>query len=194
MMDRCKAFFAKPFFHDYRTLLGLWLLLGVEAAVMKMHSHNNFLIFRGVFWHTWQQVSLYAAYPAEYWDLCLYGPVFSLISAPFAIVPEWLGLLLWCVVLSLFLYVAVRRSSMTKYQQLFVFWFCAHELLTALYMQQFNIAIAAIIVLAFFLIEKERDTKAAFFIMLGTFVKLYGILWDWRSSSSRNIRCALSCR
>jgi hypothetical protein len=43
-------------------------------------------------------------------------------------------------------------------------------------MQQFNIAIAAIIVLAFFLIEKERDTEAAFFIMLGTFVKLYGIV------------------
>ena len=145
MMDRCKAFFAKPFFHDYRTLLGLWLLLGVVAAVMKMHSHNNFLIFRGVFWHTWQQVSLYAAYPAEYWDVNHYGPLFSLVFAPFAVVPEWLGLLLWCVVLSLFLYVAVRRSSMTKYQQLFVFWFCAHELLTALYMQQFNIAIAAII-------------------------------------------------
>ena len=49
MKDKCKAFFAKPFFHDYRTLLGLWLLLGVLAAVMKMHSHNNFLIFRGVF-------------------------------------------------------------------------------------------------------------------------------------------------
>ena len=48
MMDRCRAFFAKPFFYDYRTLLGLWLLLGVLAAVMKMHSHNNFLIFRGV--------------------------------------------------------------------------------------------------------------------------------------------------
>ena len=33
MKDKCKAFFAKPFFHDYRTLLGLWLLLGVLAAV-----------------------------------------------------------------------------------------------------------------------------------------------------------------
>jgi hypothetical protein len=43
-------------------------------------------------------------------------------------------------------------------------------------MQQFNIAIAAIILLAFFLIERERDTEAAFFIMLGTFVKLYGIV------------------
>jgi hypothetical protein len=57
-----------------------------------------------------------------------------------------------------------------------VLWFCAHELLTALYMQQFNIAIAAIIVGAFFLIENERDATAAFLIVLGTLVKIYGIV------------------
>ena len=176
MKDKIQFFFARPFFRDYRTLLGLWLLLAVIAAVMKMHSHNNFLIFRGVFWHTWQQVSLFAEYPAEYWDVNHYGPLFSLVIAPFAVVPEWLGLLLWCVMLSLFLYVAIRRSLLTDRQQLFVLWFCAHELLTALYMQQFNIAIAAIILLAFFLIEKERDASAAFFIVLGTLVKLYGIV------------------
>lgn len=175
-MERCRQLLARPFFHDYRTLLGLWLLLGVLAGVMKMAHHNNFQIFRGVFWHTWHQVSLYASYPAEYWDVNHYGPFFSLVIAPFAVIPEWLGLVLWCVALSLFLYVAIRRSDMSKYQQLFILWFCAHELLTALYMQQFNIAIAAIILLAFFLIERERDTEAAFFIMLGTFVKLYGIV------------------
>ena len=175
-MERCRQLLARPFFHDYRTLLGLWLLLGVLAGVMKMAHHNNFQIFRGVFWHTWHQVSLYASYPAEYWDVNHYGPFFSLVIAPFAVIPEWLGLLLWCVALSLFLYVAIRRSDMSKYQQLFILWFCAHELLTALYMQQFNIAIAAIILLAFFLIERERDAEAAFFIMLGTFVKLYGIV------------------
>ncbi len=172
----CRNILSKPFFHDYRTLLGLWLLLGVISALAKMHNHNNFLIFRGVFWHTWQQTSLYTPYPAEYFDMNHYGPLFSVIIAPFAVVPEWLGLVLWCVGLSLFLYVAVRRSDMSRYQQLFIFWFCAHELLTALFMQQFNIAIAAIIVLAFFLIERERDAEAAFFIVLGTLVKLYGIV------------------
>ena len=166
----------KPVACDYRTLLGLWLLLGVVSALAKMHAHNNFLIFRGVFWHTWQQTSLYAPYPGEYFDMNHYGPLFSLVIAPFAVVPEWLGLLLWCVSLSVFLYVSVRRSGMTDYQQVFVFWFCAHELLTALFMQQFNIAIAAIIVLAFFLIERERDAEAAFFIVLGTLVKLYGVV------------------
>ena len=176
MIEKCKELLAKPFFRDFRTLAGLWLLLGVLAAMMKMHSHNNFLVFRGSFWHAWQGLPLYAEYPQEYWDINHYGPLFSLLIAPFAVVPEWLGLLMWCVALSLGLYVAVRRSLLTSGQQLFVLWFCAHELLTALYMQQFNIAIAAIIVGAFFLIEKERDATAAFLIVLGTLVKIYGIV------------------
>ena len=176
MIEKCKAFLARPFLRDYRTLLGLWLLLGVVAALAKLHAHNNFLIFRGVFWHVWQQLPLYEAYPQEYFDVNHYGPLFSLVIAPFAVVPDWLGLVLWCVSLSVFLYVAVRRSTMTQRQQVFILWFCAHELLTALFMQQFNIAIAAIILLAFFLIEKERDTEAAFFIVVGTLVKLYGIV------------------
>ena len=176
MIDKCKAILGKPFFHDYRTLLGLWLILGIVSALAKMHAHNNFLIFRGVFWHVWNGTPLYTAYPEEYWDVNHYGPFFSLVFATFAVVPEWLGLILWCVSLSLFLYVAIRRSDLTNRQQIFILWFCAHELLTALFMQQFNVAIAAIIVLAFFLIEKERDTEAAFFIVVGTLVKLYGIV------------------
>ena len=176
MIDKYKAILGKPFFHDYRTLLGLWLILGIVSALAKMHAHNNFLIFRGVFWHVWNGTPLYTAYPEEYWDVNHYGPFFSLVFAPFAVVPEWLGLILWCVSLSLFLYVAIRRSNLTNRQQIFILWFCAHELLTALFMQQFNVAIAAIIVLAFFLIEKERDTEAAFFIVVGTLVKLYGIV------------------
>ena len=176
MIDKCKAILTKPFFRDYRTLLGLWLILGIVSALAKMHAHNNFLIFRGVFWHVWNRTPLYTAYPEEYWDVNHYGPFFSLVFAPFAVVPEWLGLILWCVSLSLFLYVTIRRSDLTKHQQIFILWFCAHELLTALFMQQFNVAIAAIIVLAFFLIEKERDAEAAFFIVVGTLVKLYGIV------------------
>ena len=173
---RVTKWLQSPVLRDRRLLFGLWLMLGVVAALAKLHSHNNFLIFRGVFWHTWEQTSLFAQYPAEYFDCNHYGPLFSLVIAPFAVVPEWLGLVLWCAALAVFLYVAVRRSTMTWGQQVFVYWFCAHELLTALFMQQFNIAIAAIIVLAFFLIERERDTEAAFFIILGTLVKLYGIV------------------
>ena len=175
-LERCQAFFAKPFFSDRRTTFGLWILLAVVAAVTKLHSCNNFLIFRGVFWHTLNGTSLYATYPEEYFDMNHYGPLFSLVIAPFAVTPLFVGLLTWLLALTGFLYVAVRWSQFTWRQQLFVFWFCAHELLTALFMQQFNIAVAAIILLSYYCIEREKDFWAAFFIVLGTLVKLYGIV------------------
>jgi hypothetical protein len=74
------------------------------------------------------------------------------------------------------MYWTIRKSTLTNRQQIFIFWFCAHELLTALFMQQFNIAIAGIILLSFCLVEKERDEWATFFIVIGTLVKLYGIV------------------
>lgn len=176
MIEAARRFFGKPFFRDPRTLVGLWLLLPVVAALMKMEKCNNFLIFKYVFWHTWQQLPLYEPYPAEYGDTNHYGPFFSLVVAPFAVVPHWLGLLLWEVMLAVALYVAVRRLPLAWGKQVFVYWFCAHELLTALFMSQFNIAIAAVIVGAFVAVERGKDGTAAFLIMLGTFVKLYGIV------------------
>lgn len=175
---KLQAFFHKPFFTNPRTLFGLWTLLAVVAGLTKIapHRHNNFLIFRGVFWHTIQKLSLYDFYPTEYNDHNHYGPIFSLVIAPFAVVPDAIGLLLWLVVLALGMYYAVRRLPLEEGRQIFLYWFCAHELLTALQMQQFNIAIAAIIIGSFAAIEKGREVTAAFLIVLGTFVKLYGVV------------------
>ena len=174
---KAKAFFAKPIFHDRRTILWLWLALSVIAAVLKYNrTDNNFRIFRGVFWHTLQGTSLYGEYPLEYYDVNHYGPFFSLVVAPFALMPIPVGLIFWCIALSLTLYFAVTRSTFSSWQQMFVLWFCSETLLTSLFMQQFNIAIAAIIIASYALIEKERDFWAAFLIVLGTFVKLYGIV------------------
>ena len=174
---KAKAFFAKPFFHDRRTILWLWIALSVIAAVLKYNrTDNNFRIFRGVFWHTLQCTPLYAEYPLEYYDVNHYGPFFSLVIAPFALMPIPLGLVFWCIALSLTLYFAITRSTFSSWQQMFVLWFCSETLLTSLFMQQFNIAIAAIIIASYALIEKERDFWAAFLIVLGTFVKLYGIV------------------
>lgn len=176
MMETARRFFAKPFFSDPRTLLGLWLLLPLVAGLLKIDKCNNFLIFKYVFWHTWDGLPLYEAYPSEYFDTNHYGPLFSLVIAPFAVLPHPLGLVLWLVILSLSLFVAVRKLPIDRRKQIFIYWFCAHELLTALFMSQFNIAIAATIIASYYCIEKEKDATAAFLILLGTFVKLYGIV------------------
>ena len=167
----------KLFLTDQRTLLWLWVIIAVTGMTRFGHGReNNFLVFKSVYWHVVEKLPLYVEYPAEYFDMNHYGPTFSLVIAPFAIPPTWIGMLLWLVALTLFLYLAVRHNVFTKYQQVFIFWFCAHELLNGIQMQQFNIAIAATILLSYYFICKEKDFWAAFLIVLGTLVKIYGIV------------------
>ena len=142
-IDKFNTIIHKPFFSKYSTLMGLWALLGVIAWITKYFpgKYNNFSIFRQSFWHTLNELPLYAAYPEEYNDIFHYGPVFSLVVAPFAITPLWLGLLTWSVAQSLFLFWAVKMLPGTKRERIFIYWFCAHELLTSLFMSQFNICL-----------------------------------------------------
>lgn len=191
-MKQILSFFKKPFFSDYRTLFGLWMLLPLVAFIAKLNPArcNNYFIYRGSFWNAVRGWNIYMENPAEYADCHHYGPFFSLLFAPFSIGPYWIGLLLWGFALTLFLYWAIRKSTFTKFQQVFILWFCANEMLNALFMQQFNIATCATLLLAFWLIEKEKDFWAAFFIMLGTFVKLYsvvGLAFFFFSKHKRNL-------
>lgn len=177
-MNTLRKIITSPLLRDNRTLFSLWILLGIVSALAKLKHHNNFDIFRYVFYNTWNGRSLYAeSIDGGYWDTNHYGPFFATIIAPFAVMPAWLGLLLWDVCLATFLYWAISRlcQGMPRLK-IFTLWFCAHELLTALFMQQFNIAIAAIIILAYYFVEREKDEYSTFFIVIGTLVKLYGIV------------------
>ncbi len=175
--DRLRRLTAAPLLSDPRLLLGLWLLLAVLAALAKMSPErcNNYLIFEGVFRHASHGLPLYDYYPSEYHDHNLYGPFFALLIAPFALLPHPAGLALWAAALAASLFFAVKALPGGRGMQVFVWWFCAHELLTALFMQQFNIAVAAAIVGAFALVEKEKEPWAALLIAVGALVKIYGL-------------------
>jgi len=171
-----KLFFKRPFLRNPKTIFILWVIILPFVSWLKYsfgNSANNFLIFRQVFWHTLNKLPLYGEYASEYKDVNHYGVFFSLIIAPFAAMPQWLGLLLWLFASSAFIYFAIRELPNAKH--LFLYWFCANELLTSLYMQQFNIAIAACVIFSFVFVEKEKDGWATFFILLGAFVKIYSL-------------------
>ena len=181
---------ARSYCSNPRLMLALWLLIGIVSAVTKLQSNNNFLIFRASFLHTIEGRTIYGLFPDEYSDQNLYGPAFSLLIAPFAMVPVWLGHVMWTTALAACLFFAVKvfcstvptpsASTAARWTGsgvlAFIIWFCAHELLTALFMQQFNVAIAAIILLSYVFVEKEKDEWATLAIVVGTLVKLYGIV------------------
>lgn len=165
--------------NNERFIFLFWILLALIISI-KQHfqtlPNNNYLIFKHTYLHAVEQLNLYSLYPNEYGDTNHYGPFYSLLIAPFALLPDYFGMLFYQLANISFLYFAVKQLPIQKYKIPIVYWIITHELLTAMFALQFNISIAAIIILAYVFIEKEKNFWAAFVIMLGTFVKLYGIV------------------
>jgi hypothetical protein len=156
----------------------LWLILSVIAALKQYATDrfNNYKIFQYVYYHTVDGVSLYAEYPQEYFDHNHYGPLFSVIIMPFALLPDVLGMSLWNFTNATFLLFAVYQLPLTKVQKSLILLISAHEFLTTSLSFQFNPSISAIVMLSYVFIDKKQDFWAAMLIMLGTFIKLYGIV------------------
>ena len=164
--------------NNRKLIISIWILLAFVSAIKQYlrGNHNNYLIFKNVFHHTLEQKSLYATYPELYFDHNHYGPIFSLFIAPFAILPDAVGMVLWCVFNAVVLVYAISQINLGPNKVNLILWICAHEFLTAILGQQFNPIMTSIIILSYVLIEKEKDIWAACLIILGTFIKLYGIV------------------
>lgn len=165
-------------FNNRKLIISIWVLLALVSAIKQYlrGNHNNYLIFKNVFYHTLEQKSLYTTYPDLYFDHNHYGPIFSLFIAPFAILPDAVGMVLWCVFNAVVLVYAISQIKLEANKIHLILWICAHEFLTAILGQQFNPIMTSIIILSYVLIEKEKDFWSACLIILGTFIKLYGIV------------------
>ena len=165
--------------NNKKFILLVWILMALVVSI-KQHfqtlPNNNYLIFKYTFFHAKEHLNLYLLYPEAYFDSNHYGPFFSLLIAPFAILPDYFGMLFYQLANIGFLYFAIKQLPIKQFKIPVVYWIVTHELLTAMFSLQFNISIAAIIILAYVFIEKEKNFWAAFVIILGTFVKLYGIV------------------
>lgn len=155
----------------------LWFAMALVAGIIQVlhHKYNNYLVYEGVFNHTIHQQNLYLAYPAEYFDLNHYGPLFSIVIAPFALLPHWLAIPLWVLFSAAFLLYACLKLPITQKQKLIVVAITALDMMTAAHNLQFNILTAAWLVLSFALVEKEEDFWGTFFIAAGFLIKIYGI-------------------
>ncbi|MCZ4221674.1 glycosyltransferase family 87 protein [Pedobacter rhodius] len=158
-------------------IVSIYVLLAVVAGGKQYlhHAYNNYSIFKYVYWHTIDLQNLYDNYP-EYLDSNHYGPLFSLFIAPFAILPDGLGMILWNIANVLILLWGIYSLPIAENKRAIVAWICAHEALTALFSFQFNIALTGTIMLGFSYLLKKKEVQSAFFIAFGTLVKLYGIV------------------
>lgn len=139
-------------------------------------TFNNYNIFTGVYKHIIVQKNLYLEYPGEYFDANHYGPFFSLIIAPFALLPDGLGLVLWNLFNTLLLTYALVKLPLAKKTKVIIAWIVAHELLTAQSSLQFNVGLLGLMLLGFSYTLRRNYWKNAIVIMIGFLVKLYGII------------------
>lgn len=172
------SFFNLSFFNNRLYIISIWIIITLISVVkqLKIGNYNNYKIFKNVYFHTIEKLPLYKEYPLEYFDHNHYGPIFSLLIAPFAVLPDYIGMPFWGLFNTGILAWAIIQLPLKSSQINAILWICLHELLTTLLGLQFNPMMTAIIILSFVYIEKGKDFWSAFFIVLGVFVKLYGIV------------------
>ncbi|MCJ8209643.1 DUF2029 domain-containing protein [Mucilaginibacter sp. RS28] len=159
-------------------VLSLWFGLSL-IAVIKQASHNhinNYFIYKYTFVNLIHQHNLYSLQPEYYFDLNHYGPLFGLVIAPFTLLPDFWGCVLWVVFNCFALYWAIWQLPMTVNQRLAILLISAHELMTAAFGVQFNPSVAAIIILSLVFVHRKQDMWATLLIVAGTLIKLYGIV------------------
>ncbi len=158
----------------------LWFLLAMLSAISEIargiSSINNYVIYAQVFHHTVAQTNLFLEYPSAYFDMNHYGPLFSIIIAPFALLPNNLGCFLWCLANAWVLFYAVRQLPLRREQQNSILLIGLVEMLTSIHNVQFNPMVTGWIVLSYVLVDKEKDGWATLFIVLGMLTKVYGIV------------------
>ncbi len=156
----------------------VWFAFAFIAALAELlhHSINNYLIFKNVFWHLVEQKNLYLYYPDQYADHNLYGPIFSFVIAPFSVLPNWLGVILWVIANAVFLFYAIKQLPFTEKGIRTIFLIAAIDFMTASHNVQFNPMVAAWIILSYTFVRKEKDFWATFFLALGILAKIYGIV------------------
>ena len=158
----------------------IWFLFPMLACLAEISRGlgdiNNYLIYKQVFWHTLEQKHLYLSYPSEYADVNHYGPLFSILIAPFALLPVYVGCFFWCLFNVAVLFYAIKKLPVTILQQRWILLIGVFELITSIHSVQFNPMLCGMILLSFTAIEKEDILLGTFFIVAGTLIKIYSVV------------------
>lgn len=166
----------------------LWIVYSVVAVLVSLQSlwqktnaygytaYENYVIFKNSFAHLAQGLNPYASFPAEQWDLFKYSPAFAVVMAPFAALPDWLGLNLWNLANALpLLWAILRLPVLSPGQRRFIAWFVLPELVISLQNSQSNGLTAAFILLAWVALEAGSARHGAWWAAAGGYLKIFGI-------------------
>lgn len=161
-------------------IFGVYLIISVVTAISKYmrgdYAINNYLIFKNVFFNTIHQKNLFIHYPDLYFDLNHYGVFFSALIAPFAMMPDWLGISLWNIANTFIFIYGVYKLPFSDAKKAIFGLLCLQEYITAALSLQFNVALTGLLLLSAVYIYERKEVKSVTAILIGIFVKIYGIV------------------
>lgn len=157
-------------------ILGVLVSIGVSASEFLRGEHANYMIFANSTRDFWNGISPYSdAWWRHGLDFFLYAPPFSVLFAPFASMPDWLGVFVWNVfnytLYALSIFTLPRISDKTK---AYILLYTLPILGAGQLDFQYNIAIAYMFLFAFTLLETGRGKWAMLIIMASAMTKIYG--------------------
>ncbi|WP_158223389.1 glycosyltransferase family 87 protein [Mucilaginibacter sp. MD40] len=156
----------------------LYIAVAIFCWQLKYFRHidNNYIIFRTSFYHFRDHLNLYLLYPAEYYDVYIYGPLFTVFIAPLSLMPEWLGFLLWEVGNAAAFLWAIHLLPFSNKTKTIILLLCAIEFANSSHYMQFNPIIAAIVILSFVMVKRQKEQYATLFTIAGTLMKIYPVV------------------
>lgn len=161
-------------------IFGVYLIISVVTAISKYlrgdYAINNYLIFKNVFFNTIHQKNLFIHYPDLYFDLNHYGVFFSALIAPFAMMPDWLGISLWNITNTFIFIYGIYKLPFSDSKKAIFGLLCLQEYITAALSLQFNVALTGLLLLSAVYIYERKEVKSVTAILIGIFVKIYGIV------------------
>lgn len=161
-------------------IFGVYLIVAVMTALSKYsrgyQAINNYLIFKYTYINTVIQQNLYLQYPENYQDSNHYGIFFSVLIAPFALMPDWLGISLWNAANACIFIYAIYKLPFSDAKKAVFAILCLQEFITAALSLQFNIALAGLLMLSAVYIFENKEVKSVTSLLIGTFVKIYGVV------------------
>ena len=173
-MSKIRALFTNQYF-----ILFLWFVPALLAVFKGIYfgdgssaNYNNYIIYKHNFLNVIHQHALFGPEPQYYFDLNHYGPVFALVIAPFALLPDHIGVVLWVFFNCWVLYKAVMMLPLTKEQCLLILLINVNSIIGSSGNVQVNPFITALVIFSYVFIKRKQDFWAALFIILGTSIKL----------------------
>jgi hypothetical protein len=184
-LQRFKKIFFK-LISSKRTLMVIVLLLPLLFGLQIYNNSyrytgksckqwSNYMVFKYAHHHLLGDQDLYNYHHAEHCYTYKYSPSFALFFGAFAYLPTILGLMTWMLLTGVVTYFAlISLPGMGPPKPFWFLLFISSEWIVCVQGQQTNALIAAMLILAFVLLERGKELPATLLIVLTGFIKIFG--------------------